>query len=128
MKKKYWIIIVLITILGVITYNYVFQSHRDIEAETSAFKIEAKTLISDFKKNTAASENKYLNKTIKVIGIVSEINTLDLTIEDAIFCSFNKKTNLIHIKPNTKISVKGRCIGYDELLEEVKLDQCSVSE
>lgn len=30
------------------------------------------------------------------------------------------------LKANNPISVKGRCIGYDDLLEEIKLDQCSI--
>jgi hypothetical protein len=24
------------------------------------------------------------------------------------------------------VAIKGRCIGFDDLLEEIKLDQCSI--
>ena len=27
------------------------------------------------------------------------------------------------LRPGTKISIKGRCVGYDDLLEIVKIDQ-----
>jgi hypothetical protein len=33
---------------------------------------------------------------------------------------------LSKLKVNDTIVVKGRCIGYDDLLEEIKLDQCSI--
>ena len=45
-------------------------------------------------------------------------------INNKIFCKFDNIVNKINI--NDSIVVKGRCIGYDELLEEIKLDQCSI--
>ena len=47
-----------------------------------------------------------------------------ITINNKIFCNFTKIFS--ELKVNDPISVKGRCIGYDDLLEEIKLDQCSI--
>jgi hypothetical protein len=30
------------------------------------------------------------------------------------------------LKVNDSVTVKGRCIGFDDLLEEIKLDQCTI--
>jgi hypothetical protein len=35
-------------------------------------------------------------------------------------------TDLQKINPSNNISLKGRIIGYDDLLEELKLDQCII--
>jgi len=71
------------------------------------------------------SEKKYLNKTIELYGLITQIGTHDITIDNVLFCQFNELV-LQNLKINDSLSVKGRCIGYDSLLEQVKLDQCTV--
>ncbi|WP_044403894.1 hypothetical protein [Lacinutrix sp. Hel_I_90] len=130
MKKTNWIILVLILtgILAIFAYNFVYQEHRNIESEATAFSSNADVFVSEFQEDATVAESKYLNKTVLITGVISEINSSNLTLNDAVFCSFSSENNLKEIKPNTKISIKGRCIGYDELLEQVKLDQCTVSQ
>jgi len=126
MKKKYLATIVIIAILAYVAYNYIYQDHRDIETETVAYTIKSNDLVNEFAQNQTAAETKYLNQTLVVTGDISEINTSDLTLNDAIFCSFDIEKKITNLTTKTNISVKGRCIGYDELLEQVKLDQCSI--
>ncbi|WAC03185.1 hypothetical protein N7U66_06230 [Lacinutrix neustonica] len=128
MKRSYWVILSLIIILAIIAYNVVYQKHRIIEEETVAFSLNADDLINAFQNNSTLAESKFLNQTIQINGDVSEINTSNLTLNDVIFCSFNADNNLQKTELNTKISIKGRCIGYDDLLEQVKFDQCSISQ
>lgn len=122
MKKKAFFVIILIAI-GIITYNYIYQDHRDIDTEKPEYKTTTQTIIGEFKLDPLVSEKKYLNKTIEVSGIITEANKKDLTLNNTIFCQF------IEYQPvdiNSRITIKGRCIGYDDLLEQVKLDQCSI--
>lgn len=130
MKKTNWIILILILIgiLAIFAYNFVYQEHRNIESEATAFSLDANAFVSAFQENATLAESKYLNQTVLISGVISEINTSNLTLNNSVFCSFSSENNLKEIKPNTKISIKGRCIGYDELLEQVKLDQCTVSQ
>ncbi|MFG6685507.1 hypothetical protein ACGK9U_02925 [Mariniflexile sp. HNIBRBA6329] len=122
MKK--WLIIILLCALAVIGYRYVYQDHRDIATETSIYKLTASDISNEFAINPMSSENKYLNKTIEVSGSISDKNPQSITIEDKVFCQFS---NEIQKTLNTdKIKIKGRFIGYDDLLEQVKLDQCII--
>ncbi|GAA3584136.1 OB-fold protein [Snuella lapsa] len=121
-----WIILFIIIIVAVIGYNYVYQDHRDIKAEVPAYVISSATLINEFVDNSIDSEKKYLNKTVEVSGNVSEINSNDLTISDGIFCLFNTPVDKATIQIGSQIKIKGRVIGYDDLLEQIKLDQCSI--
>jgi len=59
-----------------------------------------------------------------VKGVVTKIKWSYLTLNDKIYCKFEKELpkNVL----NTNLKVKGRCIGFDELLEQVKLDQCNI--
>lgn len=117
-----WIVLILLIAIGVVAYNYIYQDHRDIESEEAKFVLTSIDISNEFSINPSVSENKYLNKTIEVNGTITELNDYDLTLDDKIFCQFNSK-----IKIDSKVvTVKGRFIGYDELLEQVKLDQCNI--
>jgi hypothetical protein len=124
MRKKI-IIILSVIIIGVIGYNYIYQDHRNIGSEKAEFVITSSDITSQFSNKLFESENKYLNKTIEISGIISEINKNDLTLDNSVFCQFSDITNQTY-EVNSSIKIKGRCIGYDNLLEQVKLDQCLI--
>ncbi|MBJ6367092.1 OB-fold protein [Snuella sedimenti] len=121
-----WYIIFVIILIAVIGYNYIYQDHRDIETETPAYDVTSTILINNFINNATDSEKKYLNKTVEVSGNISEINATDLTLNDVVFCLFSTPINKTTIQLGSQIKIKGRVIGYDDLLEQVKLDQCSI--
>ncbi|MFI0428042.1 hypothetical protein [Mariniflexile sp. HMF6888] len=122
--KKWVILILLCIVIVIIGYRYVYQDHRDIATETSIYKLTASDISNEFAINPLSSENKYLNKTIEVSGSISDKNPKSITIEDKVFCQFS---NEIQTTLNTdQIKIKGRFIGYDDLLEQVKLDQCTI--
>ena len=119
-----WIIIVIIIITTAITgYNYVYQGHRTIENEKVAFIVSTQGIANQFFENIKASEQKYLNKTIEVYGIISEIDAKEITLDDKVYCQFLVTINA-SVAENIKI--KGRVIGYDDLLKQIKLDQCKI--
>lgn len=126
MKKKYWFFISAIVIIAAaLAYNYVYQDHRDIKSEQPDFTITSTSIFEAFQANSTSAENTYLNKTIEISGIITEINNTDLTLDHNIFCQFTSNlTGEIHV--GEYITLKGRCIGYDDLLEIVKLDQCNI--
>lgn len=76
------------------------------------------------KNGDAIFNNKYLDKTIEVSGVVSEIEITDnaILIDEKIFATFR---NIIDtdIKVKDKITIKTRFIGYDDLLEKFRFDQ-----
>ncbi len=125
MKYKWFFALVIILISLVMGYNYIYQDHRNIEIEKPEFVLTSEALISEFAANSTAAEKKYLNKTLEISGSISEINTSTLVLNNNVFCQFQ---NIISntILTNEFVRLKGRCIGYDDLLEEIKLDQCSI--
>ncbi|MFB1027888.1 MAG: hypothetical protein QMC27_08085 [Flavobacteriaceae bacterium] len=123
MKKKI-LLFVFTLCLFFLGYNYLFPDHRTINQEEALFNVEASILFDEFIDNSKQAEYKYLNQTITVSGVITSFNTENIMINNKIFCKFDNIVNKINI--NDSIVVKGRCIGYDELLEEIKLDQCSI--
>ncbi|WP_425597747.1 OB-fold protein [Winogradskyella flava] len=124
-KKKIIILAVILIIAAIFGYNYIYQDHRDIETETAEFSISSSEIATLFSEDITSAEQKFLNKTIEISGIISEINTNDITIDDKAFCQFSDVITTALDKTDT-IKIKGRVIGYDDLLEQVKLDQCTI--
>ena len=124
--RKYWILIVigLITVVG---YNYLYKAHRNIESEKAQFSLTAQQIYLEFNNDPVVSQKKYSNETIEVSGLISEVDENEITIEDKVFCQFSKQIIQEEMPLNSKITVKGRFIGYDDLLEQVKLDQCIIN-
>lgn len=123
--RKWIIILVIVIVAAIFGYNYVYQDHRDIESEQAEFTMSSSEINQLFSKNSVAAEQKFLNKTIEVSGLITDINSNDITIDDKIFCQFSDNLEASTDK-NENIKIKGRVIGYDDLLEQVKLDQCTI--
>lgn len=121
-KRRRLIWAVLLLLLGsYFLYNYMYKDHRDISSETSHIEITAPYLVERFKSDDAAS---LLNSTITVSGLVTNIESGAITIDSDVYCSFDTEYSGINL--NEAVKIKGRCIGYDDLLKIVKLDQCSI--
>ena len=124
MLKKI-IIFGIIIVAAIVGYNYIYQDHRNIENESAEFVLTSNEILDQFVENSLAAEQKYLNRTIEVSGLVSEVNSNDITIDGKVFCQFSEATRKTVVE-NSKTRIKGRVIGYDDLLEQVKLDQCAI--
>lgn len=126
MKKRYYIYILALFILALyFGYSYIYQDHRNIETESANFVLEASAFSEAFVNSPNQAELKFINKTIEVTGVITDLNQTDITLDQSIFCQFSTAITPPQ-KVDTTIKIKGRCIGYDDLLEQVKLDQCSI--
>ena len=130
MKRKWiYLLLVLVVVAAIIGYNYIYQDHRDIKSEKAAFSLKAADLTNAFQQNEEDATAKYLNKTIEVSGKLTGIDGSSLVLEQVVFFALSEsETPPDQTRINNEVTVKGRCIGYDNLLEEVKLDQASLVE
>jgi hypothetical protein len=115
---------------------YVFNMpRRNISKESAAYTLDAKQLISEFKKDETAATAKYLDKAISVKGEIKNIRTLDnhsmvFSLEDemeGVSCTVDSADvvkNASKIAGLTKGSTgifKGRCSG---MLMDVQVINC----
>lgn len=126
MKKKLLIGLTVMLLLAVIGYKFIYQSHRDIASENASLTVTTTKLISDFSTDEQLANDTYLDKTIQVKGRVTSFNVEEktFTVDDKLFGLLAASSN--EIKVNDSLVFKGRFIGYDELLEEVKMDQITI--
>lgn len=124
MKRK-WIIILILTFLLFAAYKYIYQDHRDIQKEQAQFVVSSKVIANEFIENSIEAEKKYFDKIIEITGTITEINIKEFTLNNIISCQFDSIIKN-KIKINQKITIKGFFLGYDDLIEQIKLNQCSV--
>lgn len=126
MKKKIFIFIITVIIV-IIAYNYVYQDHRNIQKEKAEFVVSATEISNEFSNNFEEASSKYLNKTIEISGQITKLSEKDIALDYKIFCQF---VSIIDskVQEGDAVKIKGRCIGFDDLLGELKLDQCSIIE
>ena len=120
-RRQFLLLIVVLTLGSYFIYNYVYKDHRNIKTEVSEIEIAAPYLLERFKNNDG---DDLLNRTITVTGIITQIESGAITIDSNVHCSFGNK--ITGLKNGDNVIIKGRCIGYDDLFEIVKLDQCTI--
>ena len=154
MKKKIvkWGLILLVsgTVIGGGAVLYMFNMpHRNVQAASADFQLEAKQLVNEFLADAGASNNKYLqeegeSKIIAVTGIVASIDEdmkqqKVVLLKDAgekagVSCTFMASTNANaeNLRKGSKVTIKGVIrsgAGYDEdleLYEDVIIEKCDV--
>ena len=122
-KNKTAFLFAALMLLGIglwTAYQYLFAaplSSNEIAAEYQGSAEDFKQLLqSDFE--------KWHNKIVQISGAITKINEEGILLNHDVYCQFEDKQ--IKAAENDIITVKGRVIGYDELLEETKLNQCII--
>ena len=117
-----FVAIILVLFIG---YKYLYHEHRDISSEEAAFSVSVNELLKEFTEDETKANLKYLDKSIVIKGKVTSVDIPNKTIvlDEKVFVQL---TNSPKVKSNTEVSVQGRVIGYDSLLEEIKLDQAQI--
>ena len=104
-------------------YRYLYQSHRDISREGIDFELTTKQLYAAFNKDEVLANKTYLDKVLLISGFLTTIDSVNQSIilDEHTFISL--KDQFRKTKIDTLVKVKAKVVGYDELLEQVTLDQ-----
>jgi len=57
-----------------------------------------------------------------LVGDVTNVSDSTAVVNGNVFCQFSGEK--ITFKVGESVTIKGRFIGYDDLMEEVKMDKC----
>jgi len=126
-KIKFLVVVIILVAIGFFAVRYYVYhgGKRDIQSEDTAFTVTSAAIVAEFTSNAEASNKKYLEKPVAVSGTVTSVSANEVILDNAVNCNF--ATANATVKMNQKVTVKGRVVGYDDLLGELKLDQCNIS-
>ena len=125
-KKSKWIlnILVLSCIAFYTIYRYAYKPHKTIEK----LEIEYDGTSHNFIEKVKEDASIWNNKIVLLSGIITSKEDKGITLNNSIYCQFREDVTSSKLKESHPISLKGRVIGYDDLLEELKLDQCIIQD
>lgn len=112
--------------IGIIsTFFYVYKPHRDIVNEEASVVLNATDFMVQIQNQEDGQSNQYLEQVVALRGEVQEVGEHFVILRPGIYCSIAKK----NYNPNTgdAVTVKGRYVGYDDLFEQAKLDECTLN-
>lgn len=129
MKKKVFILGLILIVVGFGVYKYIYQDHRDIATEEANYSATVKEVFNAFTTNDSLANAKYLDKTLALRGKISNIDFDNkiITVDEKLSARFTT-TLPENIKLQDSINLKGRLVGFDDLLEEIQMDQCTIVE
>ena len=126
MKKNKIIISFLFSVLigiGVHTiYSYIYSAPAKASDIVPFFKGDA----NEFK-YILTQDLKYWNdKVVQIQGKITYVDEYGILLNKNIFCQFDQNIDIPSKFLNKNIVIKGRVVGFDELLMEIKLNQCII--
>ncbi len=104
---------------GIVLYQF-NKPHRDMVGEDASLEISASQLATEYSQDEGAANASYIDKVIAVKGKVSESDADHIKLEGGVYVSGDFSS--IETAIGDEVTVKGRITGYDELFEEVSLD------
>lgn len=120
-KNKLLLLIpVLLIAIATLAYSMMYKPHKTTEEQDAVFT----GAVGDFQNQLNMDAQKWQNAIVELNGPVTEIDGKGVMLNGNSYCQFSEPAQLSGIQQNQQIKIKGRFIGYDELLEEIKLDQC----
>ncbi len=128
MKKKVFIAFVLVALAMIAGYFYMYRGHRDIASEDSAFTLTTAALSKEFTSDPEMANARYSDKVIEVTGQVTgtDQQAHSVTLDGKMYATLDKGQKIP--AQDAKIVVKGRFLGYDDLLEEFRMDQAIITD
>lgn len=126
MKNKILVAFTFISLAAYLSYQYVYQEGVNVISEKTQFRLNSDSLYTHFSSNLDWANQTYSNQIIEVSGVVKSTSKNLLILKPGIMCKLDSNTVISEIQLNDTIEIKGRCLGFDDLFEEVKIDKVIV--
>ena len=101
-----------------------FKPHRDIQGESAKYELTAIELGDAYAAGEDGAHEVYLDQVVLVTGVVHEVDNEHVKLQDDIFCKGDFSNS--GLASGDKARIKGRVVGYDDLFQEVRIDNCTL--
>lgn len=128
MKVKVLISVAILAIIAFVGYQQLFQGHRDVATAKVDYNMTAQDLAKAFSAGEEKATLTYLNKIIEVRGEVLSASPSSIELVSGVSIALSQPLSKEESTQLSKTvqSIRGRCIGYDSLLEEIRIDQAFI--
>jgi len=127
LSKRSKILIGLVLVIGIgayLGYSYAYKPHTAITDMEVTFEGSAMDFLEKIKENPESWTQG--EKVIKLTGLITAKDEKGISLNESIYFQLEEGTSTDELSENQKIQILGRIIGYDDLLEELKLDKAII--
>ena len=125
-RKKILLYSLIVLILaGVGGYFYLYQSHKSLHDMEMVFTGSSQEFqnVMEVKAKTWEKEG---DKVVELTGVITAIDLKGISVDESFYFQLEEGTKTDGLAEDQKVRVKGRIIGYDDLLGELKLDKAII--
>jgi hypothetical protein len=101
--------------------------HRNPSSEKAKFEMTADAFSKAFKDNAVDANKLYINQAVLIEGDITTVSGVTVTLNN-IACNIDSTEvgKIKDLKVGSKIKVQGLVVGYNDLMEEIALAQCTI--
>ncbi|MEM6684733.1 MAG: hypothetical protein AAF617_02965 [Bacteroidota bacterium] len=128
LSKKSKILLISLAVLVVAAvggYFYIYKSHKTLDDMELVYTGSAEEFKSKMDTN-ADTWTKAGDKVIDLTGVITAKDVKGISVNGDFYFQLAEGTKTNDLAENQKIRIKGRIIGYDDLLGELKLDKAII--
>ena len=119
-KSKIAIVVTLfLLITAYVVKGIIYKPHTTIDDMEVVYQGDASEFL-EILKNEAL---KWQDKAVELSGTISSKDANGVMLNSNVYCQLKDTKDLSKLKEKAIVTLKGRVIGYDDLLEELKLDK-----
>lgn len=124
-RKKKWALAlgIVLAFMALLAYGILYPSPRDIATEEVEFQKSAQDLALEMSQETSA--RKFADRVVLTWGKIAELRGRRIVLEHGVEALMLDQVEFTQ-GVGDSIVIKARCVGYDELLEVVRLNQASI--
>lgn len=123
-KKTAVLVILLAIAVGAFaTYKYMYKPHKTLDDYEVAFSGTS----DDFLDKVKADAEAWNTKVVELTGEITGKDDKGITLNNFIYCQLADASVVTSLNEGTQTTVKGQVMGYDDLLEELKIDKAIIS-
>ena len=126
MNKKLLFCLIIFSLGLYVSYKYVYQEHRNIYIEEPKYILTSDSLFHYFSINQKEANQIYINQILKIKGVINTVSENQLILYPGIVCLLDNNFEITEVLSKDTIELKGRCVGFDDLFFEVKIDQATL--
>jgi hypothetical protein len=86
---------------------------------------EFKGYAYEFNYKVTDNISEWIGKVVQISGFITEVNNDGIILNESIYCQLDKRS-INEEKTNESVIIKGVFVGFDELLMEMKINQCII--
>jgi hypothetical protein len=101
--------------------------HRNPSSEKAKFEMTAEAFSKAFKDNAVEANKLYINQAVLIEGDITTVAGVTVTLNN-IACNIDSTEvgKIKDLKVGSKVKIQGLVVGYNDLMEEIALAQCTI--